>query len=64
MSDTEFKPKPLSAAEKLRLNLAVTAVVVAVLAMGGVMLHFHKDPVSPYTASAPAALPEKPAPKI
>ena len=62
MSDTEFQAKPLTAAERLKLNISVTVVVLGVLVMGGVMLHYHSDPVSPYTASAPAA--EKPVRKI
>jgi hypothetical protein len=55
VSDTEFKPKPLTAKERMTLNLATTAVVLAVLVMGGVMLHFHTDPPSAFQASAPAA---------
>jgi hypothetical protein len=64
MSDIEFTPKPLTAKERFKLNVSVTVVVLGVLVMGGVMLHFHTDPVSAYTASTPAATPEKPAPKI
>ena len=65
MSDTEeFQPKPLTAKEQLRLNIMVTVTVVAILAMGGVILHYHTDPVSPYAASTPVATPDKPAPKI
>ena len=63
MSDTEFQPKPLSAKERLTLNLSVTAVVLGVLVMGGVMLHFHVDPVSAYQTAAPAPSPA-PAKKI
>ena len=39
VSDTEFQAKPLTAAERLKLNISLTVVVLGVLVMGGVMLH-------------------------
>ncbi len=54
LSDTEFQPKPLTRAERLKLNVSVTAVVVGILLMGGVILHFHVDPISPYQTATPA----------
>ena len=59
MSDTEFVPKPLTRKERMTLNLSVTAVVLAVLVMGGVMLHFHVDPPSAYQTATPAQAPAK-----
>jgi succinate dehydrogenase hydrophobic anchor subunit len=55
----EFVPKPLTRKERLTLNLSVTAVVLAVLVMGGLVLHFHTDPTSPYQTAAPAQTPAK-----
>ena len=57
--DEEFKPKPLTRKERLTLNVSVTVVVLAVLVMGGVMLHFHTDPVSAYQTAAPVPAPAK-----
>ena len=59
MSDTEFVPKPLTRKQRLTMNLSVTAVVLAVLVMGGVMLQTHVDPPSAYQTAAPAQAPAK-----
>ena len=57
MSDTEeFKGKPLTAKEALRMNLTIAVVVLGVLVMGGVLMHYHVDPTSSYsTATAPTS---------
>ena len=63
MSDTEeFKAKPLTAREALRMNLTIAVAVLAVLVAGSLMMHYHVDPVSSYstaTAPAPSATPAK-----
>jgi hypothetical protein len=59
LSDEEFKPKPLTRKERLTLNVSVTVVVLAVLAMGSAMLYFHTDAPSAYQTAAPAAAPAK-----
>jgi hypothetical protein len=56
----EFVPKPLTRKERLMLNVSVTTVVVAILVMGGFIMHYHVDPTSPYQTAAP----QSPAKKI
>ena len=61
----EFKAKPLTAKETMRLNLLVTAGVAAVFCLGMVMFHYHVDPPAyGTTAAAPTAPAGKPAKKI
>lgn len=60
MSDNEFKPTPLTAKEKLRLNLLVTGAVAVVMLIGVVIFHYHVDPTA--TADTPAS-PELTVPK-
>lgn len=52
VSDTEFKAKPLTPKERLRMNLTIAIAVSAVLVMGGVMMHYHVDQ-NPTYATAP-----------
>jgi len=54
LSDTEFKPKPLTAAQRLKMNLYITLGVAVVLVGAVVLFQYHTDPVSSY-ATAPAA---------
>jgi hypothetical protein len=60
MSDNEFHPKPLTRAERIKMNLSVAIVTLGILVMGGVMLHYHVDPPSQYQTAAPS----QPAKKI
>ena len=61
----EFKAKPLTAKDTMRLNVFVTAGVAAVFGLGILMFHFHVDPPAyGATAAAPTAPAGKPAKKI
>ena len=64
MSDSEFKPKPLTAAETLKLNLMIAAAVIGVFVIGAVIFHYHVDQASPFAATAPAAAAPAPAHKL
>jgi hypothetical protein len=56
VSDTEFKPKPLTAAQQLKMNLCIALGLVVVFAGGFALFHFHTEPASSYaTAPTPAS---------
>jgi hypothetical protein len=50
----EFVPKPLTRAERLKMNLSVAIITLGILVMGGVMLHYHVDPPSQYQTASPS----------
>jgi hypothetical protein len=54
VSDDEFKPTPLTAAQQWKMNLYIVAALVVVFAGGVALLHFHTEPASSY-ATAPAS---------
>jgi hypothetical protein len=65
LSDSEFQPKPLTRAERFKMNVSVAIVTLGIFVMGGAILHFHVDPVSPYHTATPAPAPaHTPAKKI